>query len=154
MEILRKFKEILLKIRKKEEIPQINLKIVDIEPEFEPMDVEPSPAVLESYKKVRTPITHYIKQALRWFNLKDEVGEELIKEESDINLIFSHWSKSLVLWFLNVVMTGVLIYLAILPFYSVSFILIPFIVFSFGLIYYVSFNVLKEVVGVIRGKHG
>ena len=157
MRILAKFREILQKTRKKEEILQnnaINLEIVDIESIPEEVAVEPNPNMFYRHKRIRIPLSHYIKQALRWLNLKNEFGEELINQEDDINLIFSHWNKSLILWFFNIFLTGILIYLAILPFYSVNFILVPFTIFSFGLLYYILIKTLREIKQAVGGKHG
>lgn len=77
---------------------------------------------------------------------------ELIEVEDSIEEIFSIWTKSLLRWLFNTLMTGSLIYLAVLPFYSVSFRLVPFIIFSFGIGYYVFMETLKEIKNILRGK--
>ena len=157
MIILEKFLKILPKFSKKEEISQnpVDLEIADAELQEDiEVVVEPNPNIIYRYKRIRTPLSHYIKQVLRWLNLKNQFGEELIKEEDDVNLIFSYWSKSILIWIFSILVTGLLIYIAILPFYSVPFILIPFTIFSFGLIYFIFIETLKEIKKAVGGKRG
>tara|TARA_Y100000310_G_scaffold227535_1_gene229811 strand:+ start:2984 stop:3370 length:387 start_codon:yes stop_codon:yes gene_type:complete len=101
-------------------------------------------------KKIRIPLSHYIKQLLRWFSLKDEFGEDLIPEEININELFGQWSRTLILWVINVFLTGSLILLAVIPFYSIDLRLVPIIIFSFGIAYFTIIETLKEVVYIVK----
>ena len=94
--------------------------------------------------KVRIPFNIRIKRLFIWLELMDL--------EDSIEEIFSIWTKSLLVWLFNVLMTGSLVFLAILPFYSVPFKLIPFIIFSFGIAYYITMETLKEIKNIMRGK--
>jgi len=145
MEIISKIKEIFRKLTKKEEIPKINLKIVNIE--TEPIDVEPNPIMLEGYKRQKTPFSLRIKRIFVYL--------DIIDIEDPIEYLFADWIKSLLIWIFNILMTGSLIFLAMLPFYTVPFVLIPFTIFSFGLAYWILIEILKEVRNIIKtGKHG
>lgn len=147
IEILAKIKEFFLKSSKKEEISKIDLEVVDIEELPEPMDVEPSSTVLESYKRQKTPLSIRIKRLLVWLELMDA--------EDSIDYLITDWTKSLLIWIFNILMTGSLIFLAILPFYTFPLILIPFVIFSFGIAYYVIMETLKEAKSILRvGKRG
>ena len=94
--------------------------------------------------KVRIPLNIRIKRLFIWLGL--------MELEDSIEEIFLIWSKSLLLWLFNVLMTGSLIFLAVLPFYSVPFRLIPFVIFSFGIAYYITMETLKEIKSIMRGK--
>lgn len=94
--------------------------------------------------KVRIPLTIRIKRLFIWL--------ELMEVEDSIEEIFLIWSKSLLIWLFNVLMTGSLIFLAIIPFYAVPFRLIPFVIFSFGIAYYVFMETLKEIRNILKVK--
>ena len=94
--------------------------------------------------KVRIPLNIRIKRLFIWL--------ELMEIEDSIEEIFLIWSKSLLVWLFNVLMTGSLIFLAVLPFYSVPFKLIPFVIFSFGIAYYVFMETLKEIRNILKVK--
>ena len=107
----------------------------------------------------KTPKTHtfslnpkYILKAfLRWLKQRDEEGELLVKEETDIDEIIKIWNKELLLWLATIFGTGVLIQIAILPFYSPAELkLIPFTVFSFGLLYYIVLETLIKIRSIIK----
>ena len=93
MKILSKIADFFKETEKIEENPQN----ISIEAKYEFKEPEPNPNVIDKHKKPRTPFNHYIKQLLRWFGLRDAYGEEMIKQEDDINNVFSYWSKSLLL---------------------------------------------------------
>ena len=103
-------------------------------------------------KRQKKTLSYRVQEFLKWLDLKNEIGENLITEDTIISEVFSYWSKEIIVWFFQVFLTGTLIFLAILPFYSIPFKLIPFFIFSIGLIYYLTIEALKEIVGVI--KHG
>ena len=94
--------------------------------------------------KVRIPLNLRIKRLFIWL--------ELMEVEDSIEEIFLIWTKSLLVWLFNVLMTGSLIFLAVLPFYSVPFKLIPFVIFSFGIAYYVMMETLKEIRNILKVK--
>jgi len=104
-------------------------------------------------RRFKMPISYKIKRFLKWLNLKDEFGYNLIDEDTSMQELIEHWNKSLFIWIFNIFLTGSLIYIAISPFYSTSFKLIPFTVFSFGLLYYVIMEAFKEIRSIWK-KHG
>lgn len=146
MKILAKINEFFKKLIEKEEIPKIDLEVVDIEGIPEPMDVEPSPIVLKPPRPPVLALPTRFKRLLVWLNLMDV--------EDSIEELIRSWNKSLIVWIFNVLITGSLIYLAITPFYAVSFALIPFTIFSFGLAYYVIIEIIKEIRNIIKTGNG
>ena len=100
-------------------------------------------------KRYKLPFRIRVQKFLIWLGIKDQHGFDVISLEDNINELFAHWTKSLVLWTINILFTGSLIYLAILPFWSVQLYLAPFTVFSLGLLYYISIEALKEVRNII-----
>lgn len=106
--------------------------------------------IYRNTKKLRVSFSHYFKMFLRWLNLKDEVGEELIKEEDPISEIFTYWSKSMLMWLFNVIYTGSLILIAVIPIYRIPLELIPFTIFSFGVAYFVLTEATKEFRNIIK----
>ena len=80
---------------------------------------------------------YWLKGLLRWFKFRDSSGELLIKEETNIDEVIIIWIKAILVWLFDILMTGTLIQLAILPFYNPGLKLIAYSIFSFGLIVYV-----------------
>ena len=99
---------------------------------------------IENLQKV--PISFKAKELLKktliWFNLYDK--------QNTIDEIIDYWSKSLLLWIFNVFITGSLILMAVLPFYQISLKSVPFIMFSFGIAYYIAVEMLKEARSIIK----
>lgn len=93
---------------------------------------------------------HILKAFLRWLRLRDAEGELLVKEETNIDDIIKIWNKEIFLWLMTIFGTGTLIQIAILPFYNPGLRLIPFTVFSFGLLYYISLEILKDIRNIIK----
>lgn len=94
---------------------------------------------------------YILKAFLRWLKLRDEEGELLVKEETDIDEIIKIWNKELLLWLATVFGTGALIQIAILPFYPPAELkLIPFTIFSFGLLYYIVLETLIKIRSIIK----
>ena len=107
------------------------------------------PNIVVREKRIKIPLNFRIKQGLRWFDLKDNLGNPLVHDDSNIKEIIDYWIKTLSLWILNIFVTGSLIYLAILPFYSVPIKLVPFTIFSIGLFYFVFMETLREIRNII-----
>ena len=80
---------------------------------------------------------YWLKSLLRWFKFRDFAGELIIKEETNIDEVILAWTKSILVWLFNTVVTGILIQVAILPFYNPGLKLVPFTIFSFGLLGYI-----------------
>lgn len=98
----------------------------------------------------RVPLSYRVKQFLKWLDIRDSTGVPIITEETIMGDVFTTWTKSLFIWFVEIFVTGLLIYLAILPFYSVPLRVIPFVVFSFGLAIYVVLNLILQVRNIIK----
>ena len=79
---------------------------------------------------------YWLKSLLRWFKFRDSAGELLVKEETNIDEVILVWVKSILVWFFNILVTGIIIQSAILPFYNPGLKLIPFVILSLGLLAY------------------
>ncbi len=91
---------------------------------------------------------YWLKGLLRWFKFRNFSGELLIKEETNIDEVISMWIKSILVWLFDTIVTGMLIQVAILPFYNPGLKLVPFTIFSFGLLGYIISTTWK---GYIKG---
>ena len=79
----------------------------------------------------------WLKSLLRWFKFRDISGELIVKEETNIDEVILIWVKGILVWLFNILITGTLLQLAILPFYNPGLKLVPFAIFSFGLLAYI-----------------
>ena len=110
--------------------------------------------ILNKVPKIRTFILnpkHWLKGFLRWFKFRDSFDGLLVAEDTDINKIINYWTRSVILWLIGVFVTGALITLAILPFYSVPFgIETIMLMFSLGLLYYIILEAIKDIRNAIK----
>jgi hypothetical protein len=77
-----------------------------------------TPKIFKNIRKKTNPFhpKHLLKRFLRWLKLRGMDGELLIKEETNIDDILREWLKELLIWLVNINISGFLFLLAILPF--------------------------------------
>jgi hypothetical protein len=102
-------------------------------------------------KKYSLQPKHILKAFLRWLRLRDQTGELLIKEDTDINKILAEWNKNLIQWLVSIIVTGFLVLMALIPFYTPqTLIQIPILIFSFGIGWYMIMEFIKDIKNSIR----
>ncbi len=105
------------------------------------------PPKIKTYDRYPLKPKYILKSFLRWLRFKNETGELLIKEETNIDEIISAWNKSLILWIMQIIVTGALIMIALFPFYSPTFGIQTLIyIFSFGMAAYIITKVWKAII--------
>ena len=106
---------------------------------------------LPKLKTFRLNPKHWLKAFLRWFKFRDSFDDILVAEDTDINKIIDVWLRSLILWLMTIFVTGFLITIAIIPFYSVPFVIETImLMFSLGLLYYVILEAIKDIRNAIK----
>ena len=92
----------------------------------------------------------FLKRFLIWLKLKNQFGELLIDEATDINRVISVWNKNLLMWLLNIFVTGFIIQMGILIWYKPGLKLVPFTIFSLGILYYFVIEAIKDIRNAIK----
>ncbi|MAG76369.1 MAG: hypothetical protein CL811_06365 [Colwelliaceae bacterium] len=93
---------------------------------------------------------HLLKQTLRWFQFRNISGDLIITSETDIDKVITQWTQALILWIVNVFLSGTLVLLATITLWKpVSFdIGILTYIFSYGIGVYV---LTKFWSGIVTG---
>lgn len=91
-----------------------------------------------------------LKRFLIWLRLRNQSEELLIEEDTDINKIVSTWSKNLLMWLINIFVTGFIIQMGILIWYNPGLKLFPFTILSLGILYYFIIEAIKDIRNAIK----
>ncbi len=91
-----------------------------------------------------------LKIFLMWLNLRNQSGELLIEEDTDISRIISNWNKNLWMWLINIFVTGFIIQMSILIWYNPGLRAIPLTIFSLGILYYFIIEAIKDIRNAIK----